>query len=108
MDDDLQCKEQEVTVVLNDYDDSHDDVTNILNEQYKQMNHTHFQKYIGLNRYFVCLFLSFINPRKRVFMYSKQYISRFVVPFMKNVIIIVYNEQNKVVKIRYNTIKKIE
>jgi len=97
---------EKVTILFKENEPS--DMTDMVDERCEQINHQHFQKYIGLNRYFVFILLALLNPRKQIMMFSKKYISCFLVPFQKNTINIVYDEENKVVKIRHNSIKKIE
>jgi hypothetical protein len=87
-----------------DYDD---DMTIMLDEKCQQTNHAIFEKYIGLNIYLVCIILQLLNPSKRVLMYNEGKIEKHSIP-SKNAIIVFYNSKNKVTKIRYNSIKKIE
>ena len=84
------------------------DMTDMIDDRCEQINHQRFQKYIGHNRYLVFILLALLNPRKQIMMFSKKYISCFILPFQKNTINIVYDNDNNVVKIRYNSIKKIE
>lgn len=98
---------ENVTILLKKNEDNFSDMTDMIDERCEHINQ-HFQKYIGLNRYFVFILLAILNPRKQIMMFSKKYISCFLVPFQKNTINIVYDEENKVVKIRHNSIKKIE
>jgi len=101
---------ENVTILLKKENEQHhfSDMTDMIDDRCLQINHEHFQKYIGLNRYFVFILLSLLNPRKQIMMFSKKYISCFIIPFQKNTINIVYDNDNNVVKIRYNSIKKIE
>ena len=93
----------------NENDEDNDDIqTIILDETYEKINHTHFQKYLGVNRYLVFFLLKLFNPTKNIVMYNKEYLARFIVPITKNTINIIYNHQNKVLKITCNTMKKIE
>ena len=115
-------EEQDVTILLfnqkneknekkqkNDEDNEYfADTMDMIDERCEQINHQIFQKYVGLNRYVVFIVLSLLNPRKQIMMFSKKYLSCFLVPFQKNTINIVYDDDNKVIKIRYNSIKKIE
>jgi hypothetical protein len=78
------------------------------------INHERFEKYIGLNRFVVCILLQILNPSKRVIMYNQEKIMRpysqahTLFPLLKNTINIFYNCNNKVIKIRCNSVKKIE
>lgn len=85
-----------------------DDITNMLDENCEQINSHVFDKYIGLNRIFVCLVLQILNPTKRVVMHHEEKRKRHFIPIMKNTINIFHNGKNRVTKIRCNSIKKIE
>jgi len=85
-----------------------DDVTNMLDEKYEQINHARFEKYIGLNRIFVCVVLQILNPTKKVIMHDEERQKRRVFPILKNTMNVFHDKKNRVTRIRCNSIKKIE
>lgn len=103
----METLEDNIELEFGNQEHDDDDMINMLDEKCQQSNHGVFEKYIGLNRVFVCIILQLLNPTKRVLMYNEGRIEKHSIP-MKNAIIIFYNSKNKVTKIRFNLIKKIE